>query len=139
MMIGGRLICGFLSKFVSGEKLLTICCGGTFLILFCSLFFHDSLYLAFLLATASLFLAGIYPLAVASASIFLLHNATASGFMFALSGLGGVTAAYLLGFVSERMGMRSSIWVVFIINSCAFIIALTNLYWVKLENEKTRI
>jgi fucose permease len=138
-MIGGRLICGFLSKFVSGEKLLTICCGGTFLILFCSLFFRDSPCLVLLLITASLFLSGIYPLAVSGASVFLLHNASASGFMFSLSGLGGVAAAYLLGFVSERTGMRNSILVTFIINFCAFIIALTNLYWVKSGNKKAKI
>jgi fucose permease len=134
MMIVGRLACSFLAKRISRETLLLICCTGAFLLMLLSLFFVKNIWLAFLFILTGLLIAGIYPMVIASASKFLIYNTTASGFMFALSGLGGVTSTYLCGLVSEKMGMSSSITVIFIIGLIAFLIVLLNQYWAKREN-----
>lgn len=130
-MLLGRLVFARVTRYISNERLTASICLACFLLMLCSIPLLHSAWLAAIFVLMGFALSGIYPLVVSGAGEFIQYNPTASGLLFALGSVGGMSCTYLCGFVAERYGMQYSYTVVLILSALALLTSIVNGRWAR--------
>ena len=106
-VIAGRLLCAWLSKYLSKEVLLLAGGAGSVLFVIGLILSDSPLSVTLSVIGLGLSYAGIYPNTVANAVYLLQGSGTAGGLLFSCGGLGSTILPYLVGIRAEAGNIGS--------------------------------
>lgn len=125
-LIIGRLMCAALCKWIRADTLLLFSSVIPVLALFAIIVTDNRALSLILYLVCGISYAGQYPLIVSNAKKVLYNNATASGILFSLSGLGAMFSTYICGFVAEIYGTKAILFVIILIGLLLIITSFAN-------------
>ena len=115
-VIFGRLICSYISKFISKERVILICSAGSIFFFLMFIIFKSSIFVTACVLGLGFCIAGIYPTTVANAGYLVGKSGIAGGLFFSLGGLGALAVPYTAGIFAQNFGINSVIVTIF----CSF-------------------
>lgn len=134
VMLMGRLICVWLSKYVSQKKLLLILSISSAIFFGFMLKSEGRILIALSVACVGLCISGISPIIYASSAPFTNKYPMAMGVLFTIGCAGGTLMPLLTGIIAEKFGFNagmSAILITFMLLIFFAVINLLNIHQVK--------
>ncbi len=118
----GRLCTGYLSKRISGQKLILINCICTAIFFVLLIATTNLLVITIAVVGLGFFFAGIYPTGVANGGKLIKGSTTGMSVLLAMAALGGIITPQIVGVLGDVIGMTGAI--VFLIVNITMMIVL---------------
>lgn len=110
----GRLCTAYLSKRVSGQKLILINCICTAIFFLLLIATTNLTLITIAVIGLGFFFAGIYPTGVANGGKLIKGSTTGMSILLAMAALGGIITPQIVGFLGDVIGMAGAIGILVI-------------------------
>lgn len=131
VVVVGRTLSLVAGKRFSTEQILAVCCGGLMVFLALFLISHNPLVMVLFLVLMSLFLAPVYPLAVANIGESVGITGRVSSTISIAGGLATTLMPMIVGGVADSVGITEGMWLGVAMAVVTAVVAVVNLVYAR--------